>query len=90
MKSRTLYTVLNGVSLFAALAAVVAFGLGIFGSFTEHRLRTDLFLAAFVLFAGAVALHAVGDIGTRLLRVEEAQRRLMRDSERSRDEHTAA
>ena len=90
MKSRTLYTLVNLFSLLAALAAVITLGLAIFGSVVEHRFRTDLFAISFVFLAAAVALHAVWDIGTRLMRVEEAQRRLMRDVERTKDEHTAA
>jgi hypothetical protein len=89
MKSRTLYTLVNLLGLAAAFGAVVMLGLALFGSIVERRFRTDLFGAAFVLFSAAVALHALWDIGTRLMRVEEAQRRSMSDVERMRDAHRA-
>lgn len=81
MKPRLLYNLLNLLSVIAAFGAVVFVVLGIIGFVIDQKLRGDLFGSAFWLLVSAMLLRAIWDIGTRLIRMEERQYKLMRDSE---------
>ena len=89
MKSRILYAIISLLSVAAAFMAVVLCALAVIGWISQHELRGDLFAAPFALLIAALLLYGLWDTGTRLVRVEESQRRLMREIERTRDERAA-
>ncbi len=81
MKSRILYHILNILSVICGLGSFLAF-FGMVGLIHDRGFSGGVLEAAllsFGLFAGAVILYALWDSGTRLIRIEEGQRRLMRD-----------
>jgi hypothetical protein len=55
-----------------------------------YRLIGKVWGIAFGLFVVAIILYGLWDLGIRTFRVEEGQRRLMRDIEKVRNEHHAA
>jgi hypothetical protein len=82
MKSSLLYSTINVLSFVAIIGAAMEFVWATFSSTLQVQERQVLFRESLVLLVAAVILHALYDIGLRLMRVEDAQISLLRKLEK--------
>ena len=83
MKTKVLYTIINLLSLASAAALgwliiVVIAGLAASKTIKWHEFN-NLFSSIFGLLVLTIVLYAIWDIGTRLIRMEQAQESLLRE-----------
>lgn len=78
MKSRILYyDLISGLSILSALGSFLCVIYGVICLIHYHAFIGILWGIAFGLFVAAIILYGLWDVGTRTLRIEEGQRRLI-------------
>ena len=94
MKTKVLYTIIKILSLLSGIATagvVVIIAANIMGAIQRgksaelSRLFSSMFPSLFGCIAVTVVLYAIWDIGTRLIRIEQAEESILREIRNKQD-----